>query len=225
MGKTVSVVIPCLNEEAGIGNCISKVKKVFDSHKLKGEIIVVDNGSTDNSARIASYSGAKVVYEPRKGYGNAYLKGFEEAKGGYIIMGDADDSYDFSEIPRFLDALENHDIVIGNRKHIKKGAMPFLHRYIGNPLFSCLLKNLFSIKISDSHCGFGAIKKEEFARLGLKSTGMEFASEILIKAKKKNLKMTEIPITYYPRKGKPKLRTFRDGLRHLVLITKEYLIE
>lgn len=225
MEETVSVVMPCLNEEEGVGECISKIKKVFGSHRLKGEIIVVDNGSTDNSAKIASSLGAKVIHQPKKGYGNAYLKGFEEAKGSYIIIGDADDSYDFSEIPRFLDALENHDIVIGNRKRIKKGAMPFLHRYIGNPFFSCLLKNLFSIRISDSHCGFGAIKKEKLARLGLNSTGMEFASEILIKAKKKNLKMTEIPITYYPRKGKPKLRTFRDGLRHLVLITKEYLIE
>lgn len=221
----MSVVMPCLNEEEGVGGCINKIKEVFEHNRILGEVIVVDNGSTDSSAMIASSLGAKVVCQPKKGYGAAYLKGFAEAKGEYILMGDADSSYDFLEIPRFLDALENHDLVIGNRKYIKKGAMPFLHRYVGNPFFSWLLKNLFSIRISDSHCGFGAIKKEELARLGLKSTGMEFASEILIKAKKKNLKMAEIPITYYPRKGKPKLRTFRDGLRHLVLITKEYLIE
>jgi len=221
--KKVSVILPCLNEEKGIGICIKKIKQVFNENLIDGEIIVVDNGSSDKTFEIAKSFNVKVVYEPRKGYGRAYLTGFKEAHGDVVIMGDGDNSYDFYEIPRFLNELENFniDFVIGNRKVIMKNASPFLHRSIGRPFFSFLLKLLFNIKISDSHCGFGAIKKEPLNKLNLKSDGMEFASEILIKAKKQNLKIKEIPIVYYKRIGKSKLRTFRDGTRHLKLILKE----
>lgn len=219
----VSVVLPCLNEEKGVGICIKKIKEVFNENNINGEIIVVDNGSRDKTSEIAKNYGANVIYEIKKGYGRAYLTGFKEAKGDIIVMGDGDNSYDFYEIPRFLEELKinNTDFVIGNRKIIKKNASPFLHKYIGRPFFSSILKIFFNIKISDSHCGFGAIKKESLDRLGLKSSGMEFASEILIKSKKNNLKIKEIPIVYYKRIGKSKLRTFRDGARHLKLIFLE----
>jgi len=221
--ESVSVLLPCYNEEKGVGICIKKIKDVFDVENIKGEILVIDNGCTDNTTSIARSLGAKVVYEPRKGYGNAYLAGFREAKGDIIILGDADNSYDFYDIPRFLEKIEDADFVIGNRKKIKKNAMPLLHK-IGNRLFSELLRSFFKIKISDSHCGFGAIKREAIDKLELKSSGMEFASEILIEAKRKGLKIDEIDINYYPRLGKSKLRSFRDGLRHLNLMFKEKLL-
>ena len=224
-GRTmyVSVVMPCYNEEQGLPVCIAKIKEVFKANYLKGEIIVVDNASTDNSAAVAASLGAKLIPEPNKGYGSAYLAGLKHCKGRSIILGDADNSYDFYEIPRFLEALKDHDMVIGHRKYVKKGAMPLLHRYVGNPFFSFLLRFLFKINISDSHCGFGAIKRSALKKLALTSTGMEFASEILIKARKADLAIMEIPITYHPRLGTSKLRPFQDGLRHLVLIMREYL--
>jgi len=225
--KKISVVIPCLNEEQGIGVCISKIQDVFDNEGINGEIVVVDNGCTDNTidvVRSFRNSNIKIVNQPKKGYGNAYLAGFREANGEIIIIGDADNSYDFYDIPRFLDQINlGNDFVIGNRDIIEDKSMPFLHRYVGRPMFSLLLRCLFGLKISDSHCGFGAIKKESLDKLKLKSSGMEFASEILIKAKKNNLKVDEIPIVYSPRFGKSKLRTFRDGARHLKLIGDEFL--
>ncbi len=218
----LSVIMPCLNEEQGVGICINKIYRVFEDFNIDGEIIVIDNGSSDNTANIARSMNAFVVYEPLKGYGNAYRSGFKVVNGDIIVMGDADNSYDFNEIPKLLQEIEKADFVIGNRVHLKKGSIPYIHSKIGKPLFSFLLKNLFNLPISDSHCGFGAIKKDSLNRLKLKSSGMEFASEILIKAKKNNLVIREIPITYYPRIGKSKLRTFRDGARHLFLIFREY---
>jgi len=222
----VSVLLPCLNEEQGVGVCIKKIQRVFRENLIGGEIIVIDNGCTDNTSEIAKSLGVNVIYEPKKGYGNAYLAGFKEANGDIIIMGDADNSYDFNDIPRFLNEMESSgaDLIIGNRKYLKKGSSPFLHRYVGKPVFSYLLRFLFHLNISDSHCGFGAIKQSSLNNLKLKSNGMEFASEILIKAKKNKLKMKEIPIVYYPRMGKSKLRTFRDGGRHLKLILSEKLV-
>lgn len=218
----VSVTIPCLNEEAGIGPCITKITQVFERHRLDGEIVVCDNGSTDASAQIASALGALVVHQPQRGYGLAYRTAFDAASGSVIIMGDADNSYDFEEIPRLLEALDDADFVVGNRQ-IQPGAMPWLHRYVGNPLFSWLMRHVFQLHISDSHCGFGAIRRDALDRLHLESPGMEFASEILIKARKHGLRITEIPITYWPRQGKSKLRPFADGLRHLRLMLKELL--
>ena len=223
----ISVLLPCLNEEKGIEICIKKIKTVFYEENLNGEIIVIDNGSTDKTPEIAKSLGAKVIFEKKKGYGNAYLKGFKEVSNDceIIIMGDADNSYDFYDIPRFLDEVQkyNFDLVIGNRKYLNNDSSPALHRFVGRPAFSLLLRWLFHLNISDSHCGFGAIKKSALNKLNLESSGMEFASEILIKAKKNKLKIKEIPIVYYERIGESKLRTFKDGFRHLHLITKEFL--
>lgn len=225
--EKISVIIPCLNEQEGIGICISKIISVFDKHNLKGEIIIVDNGCTDNTINIINSfkdKRIKITNESNQGYGNAYIKGFKHVKGHIIIMGDGDDTYDFNEIPRLLDKInEGYDFVIGNRMEIEKGAMPILHRYIGRPIFSFLLNRLFDLHISDSHCGFGAIRKDSLDKLNLSSSGMEFASEILIKAKRNNLRIKEIPIVYSPRLGNSKLRTFRDGFRHLNLITTQKL--
>lgn len=218
----ISVILPCLNEEEGIRNCIEKIEDVFIKNCWDGEIIVVDNGCTDRTVEYAKqYAFVEVFKEKNKGYGNAYKKGFSVAKGDIIVMGDADDTYDFNEIPRLIYALTKCDFVVGNRKNLEKNSMPFLHRYIGRPIFKLLMQGVFNLKISDSHCGFGAIKKEALNKLDLKSEGMEFASEILIKATKAGLIIGEIDINYSIRKGESKLRTFPDGWRHLKLITKE----
>jgi len=216
----LSVIMPCLNEEKTVGVCIKKCLEVFKQEKIKGEVIVVDNNSTDKSAEIARKAGAKAIFEPKRGYGNAYLRGLSEAKGKYIAIGDADNTYDFYEIPKFLDALrEGYDFVSGTRLkgEIKPGAMPFLHRHIGNPLLTGLLNLFFKTSFSDVHCGFKAFTKEALKKLDLKCIGMEFASELTIKASKENLKTTEIPITYCPRDKatKSKLNSFKDGWRHL----------
>jgi len=216
----VSVIMPCLNEEETVGKCI---KKTFDSFKrlnIDGEVIVCDNGSTDKSVQVAKSLGARVVHEAKKGYGSAYMKGFEEARGKYIIMGDSDDSYDFSDIERFITPLrEGKDIVMGSRfkGKIMPGAMPWHHRYIGNPLLSWFLNKLFKTGISDAHCGMRSFTREAYQKMRLCTTGMEFASEMVINAAKAGLDMVEIPITFYPdgRSGKPHIRSFRDGWRHL----------
>jgi len=219
----ISVVLPCLNEEKGLPVCVGKIREVFRAYELDGEIIVVDNNSSDNTSEIAKNLGVEVVFEGNRGYGNAYKKGFKSAKGEFVFLGDADNSYDFYDIPRFLEVLNTGaDFVIGNRASVMKGSSPFLHQHIGRPFFSAVLRRLFDLKISDSHCGFGVIRKSALDSLNLKSSGMEFASEILIKAKKNNLNIQEIPITYHKRFGKSKLRTFRDGFRHIYLISKEF---
>jgi len=215
----VSVVIPTLNEEKTIATCINKVKKVFEDNNIDGEIIVSDS-STDKTPEIAKSLGAKIVYPKKRGYGNAYIKGFNSSKGKYIVIGDADNTYDFLEIPKFLEPLKKNeaDSVIGSRfkGEIKKGAMPWLHKYIGNPLLTKILNILFHCGISDAHCGMRAFTKEAWKKMDLKTGGMEFASEMVIKASKKNLRIKEIPITLYPRKGSSaKIHSFRDGWRHL----------
>jgi len=214
----VTVIIPTLNEEKTIATCIQKIKKVFKEYNIKGEIIVSDS-STDKTPQIAKKLGAKVVHPDRRGYGYAYIYAFKHAKGKYIIMGDGDNTYDFLEIPKLLKPLKNGeaDLVIGSRLKgkVMPGAMPWLHRYIGNPLLTGILNLFFKIRVSDAHCGFRAIKKDALQKLNLKTSGMEFASEMLIEAKRKNLKISEVPIVYYPRQGQSKLRSFKDGWRHL----------
>ncbi|MGQ9722846.1 MAG: glycosyltransferase family 2 protein [Candidatus Jordarchaeum sp.] len=220
----ISVVIPCLNEEPTIGECINKIKNVFRKLKLRGEIIVSDS-STDNSPTIAKKLGAKVVHPPEKGYGTAYLTGISEAKGQYIVMADADGTYNLEEIYKFIKILQKDgaDIVIGTRLKgkILHGSMPRLHRYIGNPLLTLTANILFGTRISDMHCGMRAITKKAWKKIKTVSPGMEFASEMLIKAAKKGLKIVETPITYHPRKGtNSKLNPLKDGYRHLKLLIK-----
>lgn len=213
----LSIILPCLNEEKAIGFCLDEIKQVIRENNLNAEIIVVDNGSTDNSRNIVKEKGADLVYEQKKGYGAAYLKGFESARGRYIFMADADASYDFKEIPRFLEYLkQNHDFVIGNRfnEKIEKGAMTWTHKYIGNPVLSGILRLFFRTKINDSHCGMRAINKRALDKLDVQTTGMEFASEMIVKAVKNKLSIKEVPIKYHRRKGDSKLSSFSDGWKH-----------
>ncbi len=215
--KEVSVILPCRNEEATIGICINKIKQVFEKENIDGEIIVSDS-SVDNSARIARELGATVIEHGKKGYGIACLEGLKKAEGKFLIIGDADDTYDFLELPRFLDVLrKGYDIVIGSRLKgkIKKGAMPFSHRYIGNPLLSAILNLFFNAKVSDAHCGLRALRGDALEKLNLRTTGMEFASETIISAVKNKLRIAEVPVSYYCRKGESKLKSFSDGWRHL----------
>jgi glycosyltransferase involved in cell wall biosynthesis len=214
----VSVVMPCLNEEHTIGICIDKAMRVFQQRGLRGEVVVADNGSTDNSVDIALAKGARVVIEPERGYGSAYRKGINHARGEFIIMGDSDNTYDFSTINDFVTLLsEGYDFVIGTRLKGKmmKGSMPALHRYIGNPFLSGMLRFLFRARISDAHCGMRAFTRQAYQKMRLVTTGMEFASEMVINAVRARLKIKEIPITYHLREGKSKLRTFQDGWRHM----------
>jgi glycosyltransferase involved in cell wall biosynthesis len=213
----VSVVIPCLNEAATIWECVQRARGVIDANQIDGEVIVVDNGSDDGSGEIAANAGATVVREPERGYGSAYLTGLATARGRYIVMADADLTYDFNEIPRFVSELEDGaDVVIGNRmKNIHPGAMPWHHRYIGNPLLSGFLNLLFRTGVDDAHCGMRALRREVLPRLDLRTTGMEFASEMVIRAAKEKLDVRQFAIEYHPRGGESKLSSFRDGWRHL----------
>lgn len=213
----VSVVIPCLNEAENIEQCVTLAREVLDRNGIPGEVIVADNDSDDGSAELAAAAGARVVHEPRRGYGSAYLAGFAAARGDYIVMGDADLTYDFNEIPRFLRELDDGaDMVIGDRmKNIHPGAMPWLHRYIGNPLLSGFLNLLFRTGVNDAHCGMRALRRSTLPRLALRTTGMEFASEMVIRAAKENLDIRQFDIEYHPRGGESKLSSFRDGWRHL----------
>jgi glycosyltransferase involved in cell wall biosynthesis len=184
---------------------------------IEGEVVVADNDSDDDSAQLAEHAGARVVVERRRGYGSAYLAGFGASRGRYIVMADADLTYDFKEIPRFVAALEEGaEMVIGDRMgSIQPGAMPWLHRYVGNPILTGLLNLLFSTGVKDAHCGMRALRRDVLSRLDLRTTGMEFASEMVIRASKENLKIAEFPIEYHPRGGESKLSSFRDGWRHL----------
>ncbi len=217
----VSIILPCLNEEESIGIYLDSIKEVLKNSKISSEIIVVDNASSDKSKEIVKnkkIKNLKIIEEKTRGYGSAYLRGIKESKGEYIFMTDSDGTYDFRNFPRFVKKLEQgNDFVIGNRftDKMKKKSMPFLHKYIGNPLLSGTLRLFFRTRIRDAHCGMRAIKKQALEKLNLKTIGMEFASEMIIKALRKNLKISEIPIGYHPRKGKAKLKTFRDGWRHL----------
>lgn len=226
----VSVVIPCLNEEKTVGICIQKAIDTLKKLNIHGEVVVSDNGSTDNSVSIAQSHGARVVFQHKRGYGNAYLKGIEEAKGKYIIVADSDNTYDLNDLEKFITPLRNgYDMVMGTRLKgtIMPGAMPWLHRYIGVPFLSWFLNTLFKTGISDAHCGMRSFTKEAFIKMNLKTPGMEFASEMVINAAKAKLKIYEVPITLYANKNrKPHLRTFRDGWRHLIfmlLYSPDYL--
>lgn len=225
----ISVVIPCLNEEETIGECIKKALGGFEKAGILGEVVVVDNGSTDRSKEIAESLGARVVREEKKGYGNALRRGFEEAMGRYILMGDADNTYDFTEVGSFVAPLRNGtDLVMGSRLkgNILPGAMPWANRWIGNPILSGMLRFLFKTSVSDSHCGMRAFSKDAYKKMELKSPGMELASEIVIKASRKGMRISEIPITYYPRKGESKLNPVRDAWRHtrfMLLLSPSYL--
>lgn len=218
LAPEITIVLPCLNEEDAIGSCIESIQEVIDRQHLDAEILVVDNASTDRTAEIAREHGARVVYQPVRGYGNAYLKGFAQARGRYIVMADADNTYDFNEIEAFVEPLrQGYDLVIGNRfsGRMAKGAMTWSHRYIGNPILSGLLNLFFHTGVRDAHCGMRALKIEAYQGMRLQAGGMEFASEMVINAAKAGLAITELPIAYHPRVGKTKLRTMRDGWRHL----------
>lgn len=216
----VSVVIPCLDEARSIGVCVEKAFTAFRAAGLRGEVVVADNGSTDGSIEIAEKLGARVVRVPQRGYGSALRAGIAATQGAFIIMGDADDSYDFMELPRFVEVWrKGNDVVMGNRflGEIKQGAMPWHHKYIGNPGLSSLLNLLFKAGIGDSHCGMRGFTRAVYNRMDLRSTGMEFASEFVIKAAQLGARIAEIPITLWPdKRGRPPhLRSFRDGWRHL----------
>ena len=214
---TMSVVIPCLNEEENITEVVQRALTVLRREGISGEVVVADNRSEDRSAELAAAAGARVVHEPRRGYGSAYLAGFAAARGRYIVMADADLTYDFDDIPRFLEQLEaGGELVMGDRMdNIQPGAMPWMHRYIGNPALSGILNLFFKTGIRDAHCGMRALRRDVLPRLDLRTPGMEFASEMVIRASKEDLDIRELPIHYHPRGGESKLSTFRDGWRHL----------
>jgi glycosyltransferase involved in cell wall biosynthesis len=213
----VSVVIPCLNEEDNIERCVRRAVDAMAAAGIAGEVVVADNASEDRSAELARGAGARVVTETRRGYGSAYLAGFAAARGRYLVMADADLTYDFGEIPRFVEQLEaGAELVMGDRMdNIHPGAMPWLHRYVGNPVLTGVLNLFFRTGVSDAHCGMRALRRDVLPRLDLRTTGMEFASEMVIRASKEKLDIREFPIEYHPRGGESKLSSFRDGWRHL----------
>jgi Glycosyl transferase family 2 len=214
----VSVVVPCLNEEAGIVHVVEQARAGLDAAGLAGEIIVVDNASEDRSAELARGAGASVVYEPRRGYGSAYLAGLAAARGDYVVMADADGTYDLSLIGPLVERLQDGaGMVLGSRFEgtIHPGAMPWSNRYIGNPILTGMLNLLFGARVSDAHCGLRAIRREVIPQLELSATGMEFASEMVIKAGKRRVRIDEIPIDYHPRIGDSKLSRFSDAWRHV----------
>jgi glycosyltransferase involved in cell wall biosynthesis len=214
---TVSVVIPCLNEAENIEECVTRARAVLAEHGLPGEVVVADNGSDDGSAELAERAGARVVHESRRGYGSAYLAGLSAATGDYVVMLDADLTYDFEDIPAFVGKLdEGAQMVIGDRMdNIHPGAMPWLHRYVGNPVLTGILNVFFRTGVKDAHCGMRALRRDVLPTLDLRTTGMEFASEMVIRASKRQLDIRQIPIEYHPRGGESKLSSFRDGWRHL----------
>ena len=220
MNIELSVVMPCLNEAETLAICIKKAQGSFIKNNIKGEVVIADNGSTDGSIEIAKSLNARVIHVKDKGYGNALKGGIKEAYGIYVIMGDADDSYDFSNLTPHLEKLrEGFDLVMGNRFKggIKKGAMPFLHKYLGNPVLSFLGRLFFKIPIGDFHCGLRGFRKDAFYKMNLQTTGMEFASEMIVKSKLNDLKIAEVPTILSPdgRTRPPHLNTWSDGWRHL----------
>ena len=217
--RLVSVLIPCLDEAETIAECVTSAREVLEENGLTGEVIVIDNGSTDGSGELARAAGAVVVEEPRRGYGSAYLAGLAAATGDYIVMVDADLTYDFGEIPRFVEELDGGaQMVVGNRLDgVQPGAMSWLSR-VGNPLLSGFLNVLHRTNVRDAHCGMRALRRDVLPILNLRTVGMEFASEMVIRATREDLDVREIPIELHPRVGDSKLSPFRDGWRHLRLI-------
>lgn len=220
----VSVVIPCLNEAGTLADCVVRAERSLEICGIKGEVIVVDNGSTDESRNIAIRLGARVVEVPSRGYGNAVLAGVTAARGSYVVVGDADGSYDFLEIPRFVDKLRaGFDLVQGCRLPagggtVTPGAMRFLHQRWGNPMFSWLARRLFGTTVSDIHCGLKGFRRVLFSELDLRCTGFELNCEVLIEATRRGSRVAELPITLHRDRNRahpPHLRTFRDGWRHL----------
>lgn len=227
----VTILMPCLNEAETLGICIQKANSYLTSRRIKGEVLIADNGSTDGSREIAKDLGARVITVKKRGYGNALIAGIDEAQGRYVIMGDADDSYDFTNLDPFIDRLRcGFDLVMGNRFKggIGKGAMPFLNRYLGNPILSFVGRLFFGSQSGDFHCGLRGFNTESIERLDLSSGGMEFASEMVVKATLQGLRISEVPTTLSPdgRSRRPHLRRWRDGWRHLrflLLFSPEWL--
>lgn len=216
----LSIIMPCLNEAETLATCIKKAQEYLEQHNISGEVLIADNGSQDGSQAIATEIGARIVNVKQKGYGSALRGGISAARGQFIIMGDADDSYDFTQLNPFINKLrEGYDLVMGNRFKggIETGAMPFLHKYLGNPVLTWIGKLFFGCPCNDFHCGLRGFKKTAIESLNLRTTGMEFASEMVVKASLYNLKITEVPTTLSPdgRSRPPHLRTWRDGWRHL----------
>jgi len=216
----LSIVMPCLNEVETLATCIQKARLAIDRLGLKAEIVVADNGSTDGSQELARELGARVVDVVRKGYGSALIGGIDATRGELVIMGDADDSYDFSAIRPLVDRLrEGHDLVMGNRfaGEIKQGAMVWSHRWVGNPVLTAISRLFFHTPVGDMHCGLRGFRKDAYSKLHLSATGMEFASEMVIKASLQGMKIAEVPVVLSPdgRSRPPHLRTWRDGWRHL----------
>jgi glycosyltransferase involved in cell wall biosynthesis len=214
---SVSVIIPCLNEEENIRRCVRAAIDALERNHLDGEVIVVDNDSDDLSAKLAAEAGATVIHEQRRRYGSAYLADLAQARGEFVVMADADLTYDFDDIPRFVERLQaGAELVMDDRMdNIEPGAMPWLHRYIGNPILTGVLNVLFRTGVRNAHCGMRAIPREALPRLDLRTTGMEFASEMVVRAAKEGLVIEEVAIRYAPRGGTSKLSSLRDGQRHL----------
>ncbi|MBB5327166.1 glycosyltransferase family 2 protein [Tunturiibacter gelidoferens] len=217
---TVTILMPCLNEAETLAFCVRQAVTALRDNNVEGEVVVADNGSTDGSQKIATDEGARVVNVPTRGYGAALIAGIEAARGKYVLMADADASYHFEHLPRFLPKLdEGYDLVMGNRfsGSIEPGAMPPLHRYLGNPVLSSIGRIFFRIPVRDFHCGLRAFRRDPILALNLRTTGMEFASEMVVKSSLAGLRMTEVPTTLSPdgRSRPPHLRSWRDGWRHL----------
>lgn len=218
-----SAIIPCLNEEKTLPVCIQKAQKCFAALGVNGEVVVGDNGSSDRSVEIAKGMGARVAHQPVRGYGAALRAAIEAAEGDYLIMADADDSYDWSNLQPFVEMLQQgYEFVIGNRFKggIEPGAMPFLHRFVGNPILSGISRLFYNVPVGDFHCGMRGFTKEGYKKMGLQTDGMEFATEMVVRAAQVGLKIKEVPIQLHKdqRDGKPHLRSFHDGWRHLRFI-------
>jgi len=228
-GPFISIVMPCLNEQQTVTICVEKAVSWLKRSGYGGEVLVVDNGSTDGSPALAEKAGARVVHETTRGYGAALRRGFTEARGEWLVMGDCDDTYDFSDLDQLMKPLaEGADLSIGNRHAggIAPGAMTWSHRYIGTPTISFLLKMFTGLKVGDSQCGLRAFTRSALERLDLKTDGMELASEMILKAARRGLNVAEVPVPYAERLGEAKLNTFRDGWRHLrflLLASPNYL--
>ena len=224
----VSVVLPCLNEEETVAACVEKALGWFEREGIDGEVVVVDNGSTDRSRERALQAGARVIEESRRGYGAAHLRGFADSRGEIIVMADADDTYDLVNLTPLVEPIRNgYDMAVGNRMNgMEPGAMTWSHRVIGTPAISFLLRLFTGSSVGDSQCGLRAFSRDAYERMELRSSGMELASEMILKAFRRDMKVAEVPTTYAVRKGETKLNTFRDGWRHLrflLLYTPHYL--
>jgi hypothetical protein len=228
-GPFISIVMPCLDEEQTVATCVTKALDWMSRSGRQGEVIVVDNGSTDRSAELAAAAGARVIHESRRGYGSALRRGFDEARGDWLVMGDCDDTYEFGELDALMQPLaEGYDMSIGNRfaGGIAPGAMTWSHRYVGTPAISAILKVFTGLKVGDSQCGLRAFTRDCLDRLDLRTDGMELASEMVLKAARRGMRVADVPVPYGERLGEAKLNTVRDGWRHLrflLLASPNYL--